>query len=190
MYKKLLTTLFCTCMAAFSFAQDTLTAANANPVAGDAFITINSNPNGISPGGSGASQVWNFVSLDTASIDTGIATPCAFVYPTCDWATGSNLAIATESQNVRNYIYVDNSRYSEYGIYYSTTQYFYYTDPMDVLRFPFTYLTTFTDSYAGVVSFTPTGFSTPLVANVKGNVTVRRHYNIPWKNVFQCTQSA
>src|SRR5579883_2816231 len=101
MSKKLFTLLILLLAGAASFAQPILTASNTNPVPGDAFIIINSTGTGVSPGGSGASVTWDFSSLDTTSIDTGIATACALLSPTCGTSglyVGASLGIVTESQ--------------------------------------------------------------------------------------------
>ena len=151
MYKKLLPALLFSAVSFASYGQiSILTGANFNPVIGDKFISANSDTTGINQGSAGASITWNFSSiLDSVSSDTGYA-----VLPSTTIAgsgfTSSTYAVTNGTTGVAAYYFANSSSLTQNGIYTATSG-VVYTDPMDVLRYPFTYGSTFTDTYAGTI---------------------------------------
>ena len=152
MQKKIIAVLLLVSVNTICHAQSTLTAANFNPIANDAFVTRNCDTLGITPGAYGANITWNFSSLSITSSDTGIAQYC-YLTPECSLFPGSSLGIFTPSTSMYNYVITSTSALSQNGYYGSATQYAVFSDPMDQLHYPFTYLSTFLDTYAGVLTY-------------------------------------
>ncbi len=164
--------LLCTTVAAAiagvaAFAQSTLTGANFNPVAFDVYTSNVCNTTGVTPGPRGANITWSFLSLTPSStmppLDTGIATPCMLA---THCVSGATFGINNPTGTVTNSIFADASKLTQMGIYLSSTENSTYTNPMDQLRYPFTYLDSFVDSYAGVITFLG------LTGTLSGNNTV------------------
>ncbi len=154
MFKKLLPSLILIGSTITSYAQSTLTAANFNPQIGDAFAIVNCDTAGVTPGGSGPGQNWDFTTaLVTTSLDTGNAVPCLST-PHCAMFPGTTLAVKSPQSDLIQYIKADSSRLSQVGYYQAAdTNLVLSTDPMDEIRYPFTYLDSFTDSYSGTLTF-------------------------------------
>lgn len=157
-----------------SSAQATLTASNLNPVAGDAFITKNCDTAGVTQGPSGANQTWNFSGLTDLSTDSAAAVPCMYMSPLCTWAPGSNIGINSVStvNSLKTYLYESVTKLSQCGVYISSDENVTFSDPMDQFHYPFTYPNTFTDPFAGTITYKPSGFSTAISATQTGQVTV------------------
>jgi hypothetical protein len=142
MGKYLLITLF-----AFGInanAQPVLTAGNANPVIGDAFHWVLAN-NQASPGATGANQTWNFSSLVTSNVwrDT-VVYPASAIhgsdFPTSDVSIFIQNAYYTFFQTeIDSFVFKGAGSYSWEKIN---------SNPEIYLTYPFTYNSTFTDSYA------------------------------------------
>lgn len=163
MRKILFSVVFFACYSTISFGQ-TLTAANYNPVIGDAYITnVCDVTGGISAGPSGSGLTWNFGSLVTTSIDNGITQPCSST-PNC--VSGSTYAVVSTNGPLVNSFIANSSQYSQTGIYTNATTQIVYTNPMDLLRFPFSYGSTFIDTFADRITNSST------VITQQGTVTV------------------
>ncbi len=174
MYKELLPTLLFAAASFAGYAQPTLTAATINPIAGDQFIIVNCDT-AVSPQSGGTSQVWDFSSLTLLSIspvsaDTVRAQP-PYWSPHVSSFPSSNLAmvnITASATSVDIYDITSTSAISQDGLYYnSSSQYAQYTNPMDILHFPFSYLNNFSDNYAGNILFLGT-----IPANESGTINV------------------
>ncbi len=138
----------------FCFGQAvTITAANFNPLYGEAFITHNCDTTGVLQGSLGANQVWDFTTLTTTSIDTGVGVPCLGT-PNCAMFPGSTIAIVNPTATMTTYLIYDATKISQNGYYASATQNATFTNPMDELHYPFTYLDSFTDAFAGTLIYT------------------------------------
>ena len=176
MYKIILPALLFFGVPALSLAQapPTLTAANMSPVAGDQFVIHNCSTSNVEPGANGADTSWDFSALYTltsqGSVDTGTAIPASSTQ-TFALYSASNLAIITPSSSLVTYYIASDAKLSQDGIYSSPTQYTVYSDPMDQLQFPFTFNNTFTDSYSGLIVYTPSGGPTVHGLNA-GSITV------------------
>jgi hypothetical protein len=174
MNKILVCSVVSLCFALPSMAQVTLTAANLNPVAGDAFITKNCDTTGVTQGPAGASQTWNFSGLTDISTDSASVVPCMYMSPLCTWAPGSNIGTASVStvSSVKTYLYASSARLSQCGVFISNDENATFSDPIDQFRYPFTYPNSFTDNFTGTVTFKPAGFSTAITATQTGSATV------------------
>lgn len=165
--KLLCTTLVAGLVGASAFAQSVLTGANFNPVAFDVYVSNVCNTTGVTPGPRGANITWSFLSLTPSStmppVDTGIATPCMLA---SHCVSGATFGINNPTGTVTNSIFADATKLTQMGVYLSSTENSTYTNPMDQLRYPFTYLDSFVDSYAGVVTFLG------LTGSLTGNNTV------------------
>lgn len=155
MHKLLLPLLLVAGSATLSFGQSTLTAANFNPVAGDApFIIKVCDTTGVTPGASGAHTTWNFTStLHATSTDTGRAVPCTAAAVSCSSFPGSTLALKGPGYlNVTNYVAAGSTKLSQVGYWSAADTNLVMTDPMDQIRYPFTYGTSFVDTFSGMLT--------------------------------------
>jgi len=192
MYKKLLPALLLM-SSATAFAQPTLTFVTSNPEINDQFVSVACDTTGITPGGGGMDITWTYTALPNLLV------PATFITPNLDTATvtafstsnpgytdlltaagglgsttaflGSTNAIASPSGMGTTYVQALGDKVSQTGVYISTTDFAVYTDPMDQLRYPFTYNSTFTDTYAGALVYTPP-VGSPVLATESGSVTV------------------
>jgi hypothetical protein len=152
---------------AAAFAQSTLTGANFNPVALDIYVSNVCNTTGVAAGPRGANITWSFLSLTPSTsmppLDTGIVSPCILA---AHCVSGSTFGINNPALTITNSIYTDATRLSQTGLYVSATENSTYTNSMDQLRYPFTYLDSFVDSYSGTINFLG------LSGTLTGNITV------------------
>jgi hypothetical protein len=179
MFKKLSSFLFFAAAATASHAQGPiLTAANMNPYLGDIYVNTVCDTTGVAPGPSGGGQTWNFGGLVTSTTvtpatDTATAQACG-VTPECALfnigTVVSNIAIVAGGGTV-TYVNAGASTYSETGYWLSAGQNVIYTDPLVLLRYPFTFGSTFSDPCAGIVTYTPSGSPTAVVATETSTVT-------------------
>ena len=152
------------CISFNSFAQSTLTAANFNPVTGDIYVSRVADTTLVTQGASGAGITWNFSGLTTTMVDTGYALSCSAV-PHCN--SGSTWAVTgTVSNPMVTSIIADAAKYAQNGSWVSATQNTSYTNPMDQLRYPFTYMSGFTDTFQATI------VNSPITTHVKGTATV------------------
>jgi hypothetical protein len=125
-----------------------LTASNSNPVTGDNFTAQAINY--VSPGSAGTSQVWDFSALVSAGtesfsyIDAATA-PSSFSFPAATLAT---LNPATTTNNF--YSATSSALYIE-GYFYGSpsNQTVPYSDPQQVMNYPFSMGSGFIDNYRG-----------------------------------------
>jgi len=144
-----------------AIAQPTLTATGCNPTIGNSFTFTQTAH--FSEGGSGASQTWNFATL------TGTAGAPANVVSVGSTPNGASYPSATvaidQGGGAYGYYKTSSSAYQNYGTVSGTTS-IIYSNPEDMLHFPFTYLNTSTDPFAA--SFTSGGYTFVR----KGNTTI------------------
>lgn len=144
--KGLLFFFMCVLHYSIAVAQPTLTGATTNPVAGDSYKLYSCDATGITHGASGANVTWDFTSLTiqdssvTKTYVTASGTPNGSQY------TSSNIAQGGYNGGYLYFI-ADGSKYSYTGLYFPSLYNTNCSDPMDYLRYPFTYNSNFTDSY-------------------------------------------
>lgn len=122
-------------------SQPTLTASGTNPVIGDNLT--NHNTAYVSPGSSGANQTWNLAMSSTgASTTTGVApssTPYASSFPTASVAFGTG---------PYTYYKTSSSAWQLNGVVNGAGTVLAYSDLEDMMRFPFTYGNSYTDTWS------------------------------------------
>jgi len=161
MKKNLLKTLAAfTLCSTVAISQPILTATGINPVVGDLYTLKMGNY--VSPGASGANQTWDLTGINTSNTinytsQSPSATPYASSFTTSNFSMNNGSGIyafmntsATALQNTG--AYAQNVTFS-------------YSNPEDMLHFPFNMSNTFTDTWAcnftnGGVSFVRTGTTT------------------------------
>lgn len=121
-----------------SLAQPILTDSSYNPVAGDKFYSHLFNITGPAFGDSGANVFWDFYSISEHSNDSivfqnPIGTPYSDSFP--------DATICYNDRGTYYYYATDTSRYSFIG-----NQNYTYSNRADLMRYPFTYRSDFTDT--------------------------------------------
>ncbi|RYZ49714.1 MAG: hypothetical protein EOP49_15670, partial [Sphingobacteriales bacterium] len=142
-----------------AMAQPNLTSANSLPTPGMS-TTYNTTDIG-TPGSGGANQTWNFATIpNNGNLTTDYITCSAA--PDCGVMTGSNVVASSSG----TYMYYQNSNSASSirgmaagGVVMN------FTNPEDMMRFPMTYNTNYSDSF--LVSYTS---GVPFIR--RGNVTV------------------
>ncbi len=167
MNRKLLFALLVTCFCAVTArAQDTLDAANFNPIIGDQFVNIPCDTTGVTQGASGAGITWNFTTLVPTAYDTGAAEACSAT-PDCAMFPGSSYATVSHSTDILDYYIETSTSLSQNGFYASADSNAVYSMPIVQFQYPFTYSTTFSNPYAGTITL-GAGFT----AQETGTITV------------------
>ena len=133
--KRLLPLSFMLLLAGHSFGQITLTAASHGMAAGDSFVIFSADTTGVQPGPAGASQTWNFSSLNVGTTST------PFTYDALAGQTfagdfpNANLVLDDGSGDVS--VYESNANvFSLHGINNSTVGSNIYSDPQILFNFP------------------------------------------------------
>ena len=159
-------------------AQPSLTGSSINPVVGDVYVMENTNY--VNPGNPGANQTWDLTaavisSASSWNVVTPSSTPYAASFP------GSNIAM---SDGNGNYVYYNTSAsaWQNIGTHVTTPATLYYADPEDLLRYPFTYNDSYSDTWnttftsagfpfyrTGVTTITADGYGTLMLPT--GNIT-------------------
>jgi len=159
-------------ISSVSFGQSpTLTAANWNPVLNDSFSVYLCDTTGVNPGPPGSSVTWNFASLalsTTINPDTGMGyvlySHSGSGYSTLSGVPGNVMSTTTHVIITPTGIIAGGSQLETYyiegatvtsnaGNYGSPLYSAVYSDPIDVMHFPFSMGGTFTDSYFGGIVF-------------------------------------
>lgn len=158
MIKKLLLASVTVGCSVLAHAQvPTLLASNVNPVINDSFINVICDETGIVQGSAGVNITWDFHTLPTTSLPDSItlgSVMTASLAPGYSSAiSAANRAIVTPATTVTNFYIAGSAKLSLNAIYMSTANFAVYTDPIDLLQYPFTYLSTFNDNYAGVLTY-------------------------------------
>ena len=166
--------LFCLIIVTFimcsvTFAQPTITATGTNSVIGESF-NFNS-ASYVSPGNSGANQTWDLSSMSGTPTLTTVIAPSTTANASS--FTNANVAWSYASGGI-SYYKTSSSAYQNYGVV-SGSIVMAYTNPEDLMHFPFTYNNTYTDTWAttfvnGGYTFYRTG-STTVTADGYGTLT-------------------
>lgn len=123
-----------------ALAQPTLTATGINPVVGDIF-TQTSSTVGVNQGSSGAGQTWNLSSITgttgTYSMVAASSTTYSASFP------GANLS----ETGAVSYYKTSSTAWQIYGVVESTVT-ISYSNPEDVLHYPFTFNNSYTDTWS------------------------------------------
>jgi hypothetical protein len=171
MYKKLLSALLVMGAASTAIAQPTLTATTFNPVAGNQFL-IHESASAFAAGPSGANVVWDFSGIGTTAIDTGLVKSCTAVTPSCSTflpTGGQNIAQTVPAPlKVIDYLYAGTDSMAQWGYYQSADTFLKFTDPMVTMKYPFTYMSNFVDSFHGSYKL---GTTLPTLSE-RGQITV------------------
>ncbi len=156
--KKSLHMLFFTCLVLATIsatAQPTLTGAGVNPYIGATFTTNNCDY--VNEGNAGANQTWDLSSMtitnsNQITIKSPSNTPNGSSFPNANLAwTGAGGSGET------GYYNGSSSSLEFHGMDVPGTVTISYNDPEDLLRFPFTYNDTYTDTWGA--SFTGSGMT-------------------------------
>ncbi len=178
---KKISLLFSIFVTGYCMSQPILTKANTAPTIGDSYTYSRINWNG-SPGASGANQTWDF-----SNIVTTTTVQMDFVSPsTCP--SFSSFPTANVSTNIGSIQYdynnITNSAWERVGLY-ATGVPVPYSNPEDILHFPFTYNNTYVDAFggtftsgilfqrAGTVTVTADGYGTLILPNSTINNVLR-----------------
>lgn len=141
--KKLLLSFLAACTATIVAAQPTLTAAS-NPVAGDAYTIHTTTVT--SPGNAGANQTWDFSAQPDNSSTTLGYQSCA-ASPNCSMFPGTTVVGTQSNGQAYSYFLTDATRQAITGIIAGGVN-IIFSNQEDVIRYPFTYGTTYTDAFA------------------------------------------
>jgi hypothetical protein len=151
--------LFISLLAGASMkAQFTLTASD-EPVVGDQEITWKLDTAGISPGGAGTNQIWNFTGIvitpsvpaTVKNYTTTAAAPNNSLYPY------ANMAESSDGQNYQMSAYT-SSNIIIYGSTSSTLS-IVYQNPLTIVTLPFPYGTISNDTYQTSYTYSTTPIS-------------------------------
>jgi hypothetical protein len=123
-------------------AQPTLTGSGCNPLVGDELIYNHSDY--ITPGNAGANQTWNLSAMTTTASSSEFVTPASTPSP---GIPNANLSLQVGSSTY--YYYKANSVAFQNCSDILGGAVLSYSDPEDILHYPFTFNGTFTDTYQG-----------------------------------------
>ncbi len=124
-------------------SQPTLTSTGVSPIIGDSYNL--SSTNYVSPGNSGANQTWDLSSLSTTSTAT-ISVVNTSTTPQGNSFPNANLALSY-GNSMFQYVKTSPTALQNMGLSNSTIT-MPYSNPEDLLRFPFTYNDTYSDTWA------------------------------------------
>ena len=152
---------FCFLYSMSAIAQPTISASGVLSTIGDVVVYTTDTTTSFNPGSSGANQTWNFTGLHAHTSSSTIyvdpsTTPFASDFP------AANIA-GTSGQNIV-YIFQSNNRIENYGAATATVS-MPYMDPEDLIHFPFSMGSSYTDSWmavfnSGAYTFYRTGTTT------------------------------
>lgn len=169
--KKIILSFFALAASAgVASAQASLNAANMNPSLGEIFTSITCDTTGVVQGAAGAGLTWDFTGLTATGYDTGLSVTCSST-PNCAMFPGTTIAIKTWSGPTVNYAIATSTKFSQNGYFFSSSQHAVFSDPLDQLHYPMTYLDSFTDSYAGTITYTVS--SLPITSHENGVAKVK-----------------
>ncbi len=172
MKKHFLAALLLAGASAPSFAQAVLTDVNLNPLVNDAFVSVTCDTTAVTAMSGGANITWDYSTILTMShYDTVVSIAYAGA-PHASMFPGSTIASKTLSiiDTTLNFYIANSSKFSQNGYYHSTTQNAKFTNALDQLHYPVTYLDSFNDAYAGSISANYLG--TPFVGTESGTAHV------------------
>ncbi len=159
-------------------AQSTLTAATNNPVVNNSYTSVNVDTTGTFTeatisSNTGAHHVWDFSGLTTTiSYDTAKEVTCSSTPHCMLFLSSTNMASQTLSSPTYVYSIVSTDSIAQSGYYQSSTQNLIFTDPMVTIKYPFTYLSSYTDPYAGILTYDPGSGFGAITAYETGTINV------------------
>lgn len=158
----------------YSFAQPNITASNFNPVLGQAITYHTFTPTSLTPGSSGANQNWNFASTPNSgtvsfTYVTPASTPYGASFPSANLAANHNGAYEYQIANT-NFLARAGAWASGVTIPYS--------DAENLIAFPFTYNSTYTDNFAA--TFVSSGYTFNRSGSVNGTADGYGTLVLPW----------
>jgi hypothetical protein len=143
--KKCLFCLFLGSLLLLSFssrAQPNITGTGVNPVIGETITEHRTTFH--SPGTSGVNQTWNFASwASTATVILQVVNPTVTTYGSS--FPNANTAFTTVGSASAAYYKYSSTAMQNYGSYSSVV--IAYSNPEDLLRYPFSYNNTYTDTW-------------------------------------------
>lgn len=155
MYRKFLLPALIAALSSSAYAQSTLTAANTNPTVGDAYAIRICDGSTAVAGTGGPSAVWDFSGLVGTTNDTNRVISCASaVSPACSTYPTSNIVMSGTSvtSNANNYLNASSTSLAQVGAYIASDTNLVMSDPADQLHYPFTYLSSFSDNFSGILT--------------------------------------
>jgi len=144
--KKCLFCLFLGSLLLFGFsswAQTTITSSGVIPVIGETVSDHRTTFN--SPGASGANQTWNFASWGSnATVILHVVNPTSTTYGSS--FPNANTAYTTVGSSSAAYYKYSSTAMQNYGAFSNVV--IAYSNPEDLMRYPFTYNNTYTDTWS------------------------------------------
>jgi len=183
MYKKILHTLFFALGSFAATAQIPTLTSTSNPQAGTWVLAYSTDSFDISTTGPGAT--WNYNTLPVNASDTSYADVCS-ASPYCSDFPGSTIYTHNEGSTSSAYYYTSSSVMSLSGVY--GTDIIPYSNYEDYLRYPFTYNSTYIDTFGatftggtetfnrgGTITVTADGYGTLMLPNGTYTNALRVH---------------
>ncbi len=127
-----------------SNAQPIITAAGINFVVGDQLNVVNATY--VNPGSQGANQTWDLSAM-VSSFTTQNVGVTASSTPYASNFTGATIALNQPAYGNYSYYKINSSAQQYYG-YENVNGFQAYSDPEDMIRFPFTYNDTYIDPWS------------------------------------------
>lgn len=158
---------FLVCSTIMMNAQITLTQAANSPTPGTSDSKKELDSTNVLPKTAGASQTWDFTNAVTNSTNT---TVYVTTYTTASSIPGSSMYTAAGANiaTTDSAFFKSTSSSLEFiGSIGSDGSTMYLSNPAKLAQFPFTYGNSFTDTFSGTWTVTPTG-----VFNISGNISV------------------
>lgn len=138
----LLLTSFAFLFSAKINSQVTITATAINPVVGEGFNI--SKGNYVNPGSAGANQTWTLTGLSAGPSLTNVIAPGSTLIGAS--FPNSNVCLSNATSN-SSYFYKTSSTSQEFHGKYENSLTYIYSNVEEILRFPFTHLDSFADTW-------------------------------------------
>lgn len=189
--KALLFLAFISSAATCAYAQaliPTMTAVTNTPATGDRFLVHYADTTGITMGLSGANVLWDYSLLLTNAMDTLSYVACNST-TMCDSFPGSTIVAVTNSNTTYNYLSANMSGIKSLGSYETEAIALnHYTDPMNVVFFPFSYTSHYRDTFTympssgATDSFVCDGYGTLMLPNAVYTNALRVHITTVYRD--------
>ena len=155
MKKQLLALVALTGLYTTSHAQAVLSAADLNPVVGDRFISHTCDTAGVTAMTGGASITWDYSTILNATTHDTVLSVAAAGCPMISMFPGTTVASrALSADTTINYFIHSSTAFAQNGYYHSVGQNVKFSNPLDQLHYPMTYLDSFNDTYTGDITVT------------------------------------
>jgi len=175
-----------------AICQPILTDSSNSPVPGDEFTLNVCDTSGVLPGMSDSGVIWDFTFLIT-QLSSNAAVAVCTGSPYCDSFPGSTLSISYGT-SLYNYCATNLNMWAITGKYYVGFGLIYYLKPEILLRYPFTYKTSTTDTF--IASFLPaqeyTTASDSVISDAYGNLSLpsNSYSNVLREHIIRHTQDS